>query len=241
MYSGRDDNHEIHNPQPNHNDILQGTEHMRHTWIRGSMALALLANCFVGASIAQDSATKEAGDKAQTELKDESKSGKKKAGKPTKISLPEYKLTMMSPAEWEKKTPRFPQMIKYEFSAPAGAKEGEPTARITYSVLGGSVEGNIQRWKGQFQELDEKKSKVTKFEAAKKTVHWADLRGSFKDTMGAPPFAGRPPKIRDDYRMLGAIVELDGKLLFIKATGPEKVVDKFAKSMEKMLKEMKAE
>jgi len=204
--------------------------------------LALLASCVVGGvSNAQDNKTTQSGEKDKNEVKDESAKDKKKSGKPTKISLPEYKLTMMSPAEWEKKTPRFPQMIKYEFSAPAGAKEGEPTARITYSVLGGSVEGNIQRWKGQFQKLDEKKSKVTKFVASKKTVHWADLRGSFKDTMGAPPFAGRPPKIRANYRMLGAIVELDGKLLFIKATGPEKVVTKFADSMEKMLKEMKVD
>ncbi|GAB5404897.1 MAG: hypothetical protein Aurels2KO_31280 [Aureliella sp.] len=162
------------------------------------------------------------------------------APKSMEISLAGGKIKMMSPEGWEQKKPRFPQMIKYEYAIPAGAKEGEPTARITFSAAGGSVDANIKRWKSQFEKLD-KKSEVTKFQASKQTVHWADLRGSFKDTMGAPPFAGRPPKIREGYRMLGAIIETkESGLQFVKVIGPAAVVDKYAEGTKKMLKELKS-
>ncbi len=175
----------------------------------------------------------------ETKGKD-AKESKDSATKPVEISLADGKITMKSPEGWESKTPRFPQMIKYEFVIPAGAKEGEPTARITFSAAGGSVDANVSRWKSQFESLD-KKSEVTKFEASKQTVHWADLRGSFKDTMGAPPFAGRPPKIREGYRMLGAIIETkEAGLQFVKVIGPAVVVDKYAEATKKMLKELKA-
>lgn len=177
---------------------------------------------------------------ATAEKTDKKSDAKMEAGSPVEISLADGTVTMLSPKGWESKKPRFPQMIKYEFVAPVGAKKDEPTARVTLGGTGGSVEANIARWKGQFEGLD-KKSEVTKFEASKQTVHWADLRGSYKDTMGAPPFAGRAPTIREDYRMLGAFIETKkGGLQYIKMIGPASVVDEFAKPMKKMLEELKS-
>lgn len=192
--------------------------------------LACLALCGTTASLQAQTAAENADDKAEA---------KKQAGASVEISLADGTIKMMSPKGWESKKPRFPQMIKYEFVAPADAKKDAPTARITLGGTGGSVAANIARWKGQFEGLD-KKSELTKFDASKLTVHWADLRGSYKDTMGAPPFAGRAPTIREDYRMLGAFIETKkGGLQYIKMIGPASVVDAFVKPMKKMLEDLK--
>lgn len=53
---------------------------------------------------------------------------------------------------------------------------------------GGSIEDNINRWYGQFEQADGKstkdKSKTEKFDVAGNTVHWVDIPGNFKETMG---------------------------------------------------------
>lgn len=164
--------------------------------------------------------------------------GKKEAAA-VKIELASGKLHMVAPKDWKSKKPKFPQMTPYEFTVPADAKEGEPTARVTFTAAGGSIKDNIARWQGQFEKLDEAKSKKDEFEAAKQKVYWVDFQGSFKDTMGAPPMMRVKPTIRDDYRMLGAIIETQGMgKYFIKVTGPAKVVEGIEEPMKKMLKEL---
>ena len=162
----------------------------------------------------------------------------------TKISLGDGQVTIKAPAEWKKVQPKS-NIIEYEFTAPADALEGDEKARITIMAAGGSLDANIERWYGQFEQPDGKstkeRAKIDKFTVDELTVHWVDVSGSFKDTMGGGPFSGGKTVLRKDYRMLGAIiVGKQQSQYFIKMTGHQDVVDNLAKSFKKSLEELQA-
>ncbi|MCR9292701.1 MAG: hypothetical protein NXI32_08280 [bacterium] len=162
----------------------------------------------------------------------------------TTMELADGQIVLQPPKEWESQEPKFRGIIQYEFSAPLGAKEEEPTARITVSRSGGSIDANIERWYGQFTQPDGKATKDVakseKFEIAGRTVYLLDMTGTFKESMGGGPFAPGKTVMREDYRMLGAIVDTkDSGLYFIMMTGPKDVCEELAEGFKKMLKEMK--
>ena len=162
----------------------------------------------------------------------------------TKIELADGKVELTTPADWKKMEPKS-RIVTYEFSAPADAKAGDEKARITIMPAGGSVDENIERWYGQFEQPDGKATKdkatIEKFDVDGLTVHWVDIPGSFKDSMGGGPFSGGKTVLRKDYRMLGAIIiTKDQGQYFIKMTGYKDVVAKLAGGFKKSLKELKA-
>lgn len=162
----------------------------------------------------------------------------------TKIGLADGQITLLAPAEWKKVQPKS-NIIDFEFYAPADALEGDEKARITIMGAGGSVDANIERWYGQFEQPDntatKEAAKTEKFTVDGLTVHWVDISGSFKDTMGGGPFAGGKTVLRKDYRMLGAIiVGKDQRQHFIKMTGHQDVVDGLEEGFKKSLKDLQA-
>jgi hypothetical protein len=82
---------------------------------------------------------------------------------------------------------------------------------------GGSVEANIDRWKGQFNPPN---AKVTKVAIHSLPVTRIDAAGAYSG-MGGP--MGQSPT-QPNYRLLGAIVEGPSGNIFIKFTGPAKTV-----------------
>ena len=70
-------------------------------------------------------------------------------------------------------------------------------------------------------------------EIADQKVYVVDIRGTYLDRKG--PFAPATP--RENYRMLGAIIET-GSLghYFVKCYGPEKTIGENAKAFQEMLK-----
>ena len=172
---------------------------------------------------------------------------------PKFIELAGGKIVLPVPVEWKPEEPKS-RIVQYEFSAPAKAFKGNDKqqaagkppelARITIMGSGGGVEANLDRWYGQFEQpgggATKDKAKLEKFEAGGQTVHYVDLTGSFKDSMGAGPFSGKPAVVRENYRMLGAIIET--KELgdyFVKITGPANVLEELDDGFKKMLKELK--
>ncbi len=160
-----------------------------------------------------------------------------------KISLADGKMVLKAPAEWKTVPPKSP-IVQYEFSAPASDAKAENQARITVMGAGGSIEQNIERWYGQFEQADgsatKDKSKVEKFDVGGQTVHFVDIPGTFKDGGGAGPFQ-RPATVvkRDNYRMLGAIIETKSMgTHFFKITGPTETVEKLKDGFRKMLETM---
>lgn len=164
--------------------------------------------------------------------------------KTTPVELSNGKLILAAPADWVQVKPKS-NIVQYEFSAPKlDEKEKDKAARITFTASGGSIEDNLVRWYGQFEQADKSstkdKSKVEKFEVAGQTIHFVDIPGNFKDTMGAGPFApSKAPTLRENYRMLGAIIETkDLGNHYVKITGPADTVEKLAEGFKKMLKEL---
>jgi hypothetical protein len=87
---------------------------------------------------------------------------------------------------------------------------------------GGSVEANIERWKGQFQRPD---GKVSPAKVAARKI--GGLNVTTVDTAGTYSGLGGPvasPHGVPGYRLLGAIVEGPGGNVFVKFTGPAKTI-----------------
>jgi hypothetical protein len=161
----------------------------------------------------------------------------------TKIELAGGKITLTTPADWVKVKPRFENITPYEFNAPKGEEDKAKLARITVTPAQGGIEQNIDRWYSQFEQPDgsasKDKSKVEKIEVAGQTVHFVELPGTFKETMGGPFQQNQPPTLRKEYRLLGAIIETKGMgTHFIKVTGPAGAVEKMTEGFKKMVKEM---
>ncbi|MCC6511593.1 MAG: hypothetical protein IT423_21015 [Pirellulaceae bacterium] len=157
------------------------------------------------------------------------------------VELAGGKIRLTAPAEWKAVPPKN-NIIQYEYNAPADAK-ADKQARITVSTAMGSIAQNIDRWYAQFDQPDgsatKDKSKVEKFDAAGQTVHLVEIPGTFKDSGGAGPFQQAPSVKRENYRMLGAIVETkEMGTHFFKVTGPADSVDKLKAGFRKMLETM---
>jgi hypothetical protein len=126
-------------------------------------------------------------------------------------------ITLAAPANWESTSPGSP-IIAAEFVLPRS--EGDDAdGRLTISTAGGSVEANIDRWKGQFDPQPQNASQE-EIDVAGLKVTVVDYSGDFNDQRG--PFA--PPVKRNGYRMIAAIIPDNGQLHFIKATGPQKTI-----------------
>ena len=120
------------------------------------------------------------------------------------------------------------------WTAPAGWKAGpqKPMRAATYMVddaecavyffgqgLGGSVQANLDRWKGQFAAPATPKIGNRVIHGLKATT--IDITGSYSGMAG--PMGGAAPA-KAGYRMLGAIVENPGGNIFLKFAGPAKTI-----------------
>lgn len=141
--------------------------------------------------------------------------------------------SLTAPEAWKREKPRS-RIIEHEFSVPAVEGE-EGSGRITMMFSGGSLDDNIDRWKGQFKQIDKAKE-VEKHKIADLDIHLVDLTGTFVDK----PAPVAPGVDREGYRMLGAIIEMDkGKSYFVKFYGPKKTVAAHADEFKKLLDSLK--
>jgi hypothetical protein len=161
--------------------------------------------------------------------------------KPTSVefSVADGNMTLRAPSTWKKIKPKI-NFIEAEFQIPA-VEGDENNGRLTVMGAGGSVQQNIDRWIGQFKQSDgtstKSKTKSEKMEVNGMPVHMVDIRGNYMDGMGGP-FG--PKTERENYRMLGAIIETanDGRY-FVKLYGPQKTIDKQAALFKKMIQGVK--
>ena len=155
------------------------------------------------------------------------------------FTIGDGKLSLTAPASWTKKEPAS-RIVEVEFAVPP-AKGDETPGRLTAMGAGGSVESNIDRWVGQFigpggaaPKPQRDKTNVSGCE-----VEVVDLSGTYKDTPGGP-FAGGKTVMRDNYRMLGAIIQTkDRGNYFLKLYGPKATIDANAQGFQEMVKSLK--
>ena len=154
------------------------------------------------------------------------------------MELADGKLVVTTPESWKKKMPRS-RIIEHEYEVPA-VEGDEQAGRMTVMGAGGSIEDNIGRWVGQF-DLKGGKPKKEETKVAGQKVYLVDISGTYKDTPpGAGPFSGAKPILRENYRMLAAIIatEKDGQH-FIKFYGPKATVAKNEEAFKKMIDSLK--
>jgi hypothetical protein len=134
-------------------------------------------------------------------------------------------LKWTGPAGWKSETnPSNMRAATYSVAPAAG--DTAPSECVVYYFgpgQGGTVEANIDRWKGQFTTG----GKPADAKVAKRTVHGlqvttVDATGDYSG-MGGP--MAKSKGWTPGYRLLGAIVEGSGNNnLFIKFTGPAKTI-----------------
>ena len=127
-----------------------------------------------------------------------------------------------APQGWKPGPPQVMRAATYTVSAvPGDSANAECAVYFFGAGQGGSVEANIERWKGQFTSAGKPASAVV----SKRTAHGVamttiDAAGEYSG-LGGPLAASKPVP---GYRLLGAIVEGPAGNIFIKFTGPAKTV-----------------
>jgi hypothetical protein len=158
-------------------------------------------------------------------------------GKP--FTIGDGKLELTAPAAWNKKEPAS-RIVEVEFAIPP-AQGDETAGRLTAMGAGGSVESNIDRWVGQFvgEGGAAAKAKRDKATVSGTEIEIVDLSGTYKDSPGGP-FAGGKTIMRENYRMLGAIIQTkDRGNYFLKLYGPKATIDANAAGFQEMVKSLK--
>ena len=147
------------------------------------------------------------------------------------VSLGPARLTASE--SWLRKQPA-QSFILAEFGLPR--VEGDPSdGRLTVSSVGGSVEENVKRWRGQFGGKPQKESQ-DQVEIAGIQVTLVDFSGTYVDRRGPmTPVVQRP-----DYRLLGAILPIEGRFYFVKCYGPERTMAEHADEFHALVRSLRS-
>ena len=152
------------------------------------------------------------------------------------LKIAKDQLTIVTPENWKSVPPKS-NFLLHEFRVPA---EGKDFARITFSISGGSIKQNIERWIAQFDSASKVESSTDKKDIAGGEVHLVDISGTYKESMGGGPFAPGPVKKLENHRLLGAIIVLkDGTQVFVKGTGPSAIMEENKDAFNKMIENVK--
>lgn len=151
-------------------------------------------------------------------------------------------LKYTAPATWEKQPVRSNlRADQYKLPRVEGDAEDGELAVFTAGI-GGGPEANIERWKGQFttpdgQPIPPEAFVREEFEANGLKITLVDIAGRFN--AGAMAMAGSAAGPKDNYRMLGAIVETPDGPWFFKATGPSATMGAHRAEFVEFLKSMR--
>ena len=140
-----------------------------------------------------------------------------------------------APAGWKTEAPQPMRAATYTVTAAPGDKANAECAVYFFgSGQGGSVEANIERWKGQFQGVDGKPAAakmIKRSTGSGITITTIDTTGNYSG-LGGPLSSGHSVP---GYRLLGAIVEAPGGNIFVKFTGPAKTIAANQAKFEQLL------
>jgi hypothetical protein len=127
-----------------------------------------------------------------------------------------------TPAGWKAGPAQTMRAATYAVdAAPGDTATSECVVYFFGAGQGGSVEANVERWKGQFTNAGKPAAAVV----SKRTVRGIpmttiDVAGEYSG-LGGPMAASKPVP---GYRLIGAIVEGPGGNIFVKFTGPAKTI-----------------
>jgi hypothetical protein len=157
------------------------------------------------------------------------------AVQPADLNSPRVDLGTMhltAPAGWVRKQPQI-GFILAEFTLPGAG--GAADGRLTVTTAGGSIEANVLRWRGQFGDKPDKESRED-VEIAGVKVILVDYSGAYS----GQAMAFGSPEQQEGFRMIGAIIPLEGRLYFVKAYGPEKTMAAHAEEVRAMVRSLQS-
>ena len=141
------------------------------------------------------------------------------------------------PKEWTR-VPATSEMRAAQYRiprAPGDSEDGELVLFFFGKGKGGSVEDNLERWYGQFEQPDHRPSReaaqVTKKMVNALQVTVVDLRGAYAPVMPS----GRTLEHKAGSRLLAAIVEAPDGPWFFKVTGPAATIDRAKGGFEELV------
>jgi len=142
----------------------------------------------------------------------------------------ESTLVWTPPARWQK-APNTSAMRLATYKIPHAPGDAEDP-EMSVTQVGGSVDANIDRWIGQFDEAGQKTAKRSRRTVGGLEVSIVQIEGTYSggmDTSGARP----------NWALLGAIVATPGMPHFFKMTGPSKSVAAARAELDAMLGTLK--
>ena len=146
-------------------------------------------------------------------------------------------VTFEAPATW-KSLPPTSAMRKAVLSVPSPTKESKDVAELVVFVFpggAGTVEQNVERWRGQF-----KNSKGGPAEVSSKKVKGKNVDVTRVAVDGEYTNALTKETAKPDFRLLGGIVETPDASYYLKLVGPKSVVDAAEKDFDTLLTTIKA-
>lgn len=141
-------------------------------------------------------------------------------------------ITFTKPDNWVKVAPASSMR-----AAQLEVRDGSAKADVVFFYFGpggaGGVDANVDRWLKQFQEPKNKlNAKIEAKTISGTKVTFVEATGTFMD---GRPFGPKTPKA--GYGLLGIIVEGPQGAIFIKETGPKKLVEASKKRARKMVED----
>ena len=143
-------------------------------------------------------------------------------------------LKWTAPSSWSNKGSAPMRAATYMVPPAPGDKESSECVVYFFGTgQGGSVEANVDRWKGQFTQA----GRTAPAQIQKRSVHGLplttiDTSGDYSGMGG--PLAGKPT-VEAGYRLLGAIFEGPEGNVFIKFAGPAKTVAANQRNFEQLV------
>lgn len=137
-------------------------------------------------------------------------------------------LTWDIPENWQVESQRPMRVATYSVPAAGGdAEMGEVAIFYFGPGEGGSIEANVERWFGQFDQPDGRPTReVAERESQQiNNISVTIVRTTGTYTAAAGPMAPRQD-IRPGYKLIGAIAEGPEGAVFFKCTGPVTTVQK---------------
>jgi hypothetical protein len=147
-------------------------------------------------------------------------------------------ITWLDPPSFKRVPPSNP-MRKASYVVPRAsgdAEDGELTVFYFGPGQGGSIDANVDRWVGQFGQVKPGDVKRADREANGLRQHTVELEsGTFSAGMGM----GGGGKAKENFGLVGGIVESPSGAYFFKMTGPSKTVKQAKPEFYKLLDSVK--
>jgi hypothetical protein len=123
-------------------------------------------------------------------------------------------ISFLQPAGWIRVSPPSSNILEAEFTLPK-AEGDEYDGRLTIMAAGGGFDGNVGRWRGEFDGLGQEDMQTDTLTINGLEANRVDIRGVWK----GPSFKPVPP--REGYRLIAVILPTGAQsAYYVKVTGP---------------------